>query len=180
MRAIGRVQLTEAEEEAFFAGLIAKVVAAEAEMARAAESVPEAAAATVSAMGIPTVADTETETRPVTSTEAETDSEHDPAKGGTVTVWVVVPSTLTGDAGGRREIELDLPGEAADVTVTQVLDRLQTELPALERRLRDEQSVIRKHVNVYVGGLDIRSLSGPETPVADGALVQIIAAVSGG
>ena len=97
-----------------------------------------------------------------------------------MTVWVVVPSTLTGDAGGRREIELDLAGAAADVTVSEVLDRLRTELPALERRLRDEQSVIRRHVNVYVGGLDIRSLSGPDTPVADGALVQIIAAVSGG
>lgn len=97
-----------------------------------------------------------------------------------MTVWVVVPSTLTGDAGGRREIELDLGGKSAEVTVTEVLDQLRTELPALERRLRDEQSVIRRHVNVYVGGLDIRGLSGPETPVKDGALVQIIAAVSGG
>jgi sulfur-carrier protein len=101
-------------------------------------------------------------------------------KGGIVTVWVVVPNTLTGDAGGRREIELDLSDAFAAVTVTEVLDQLRTELPALERRLRDERSVIRKHVNVYVGGLDIRSLAGLETPVTDGALVQIMAAASGG
>ncbi|HEV2635114.1 MAG TPA: hypothetical protein VGX23_08205 [Actinocrinis sp.] len=98
-----------------------------------------------------------------------------------MTVWVVLPSALTDDAGGHSELELDLggPGPDAAVTVSAVFDRLGRQLPALERRLRDEQGAIRRQVSVYLGGIDIRTLSGSETPVPDGALVQIIAAVSG-
>jgi molybdopterin converting factor small subunit len=96
-----------------------------------------------------------------------------------MSVTVLVPSALAGFAGGRREVELDGPGDGA-TTVAGVLDRLADQLPALERRLRDERSAIRRHVNVYVDGTDIRDLSGPETAVPDGATVQVIAAVSGG
>jgi molybdopterin converting factor small subunit len=96
-----------------------------------------------------------------------------------MSVTVLVPSALAGFAGGRREVELDGPGGGA-TTVAGVLDRLADQLPALERRLRDERAAIRRHVNVYVDGADIRDLSGPDTAVPDGATVQVIAAVSGG
>jgi molybdopterin converting factor small subunit len=94
-----------------------------------------------------------------------------------MTVTVLVPSALAGFAGGTRELELS----AADATtVADVFDRLGDRLPALERRLRDERASIRRHVNVYVDGTDIRDLSGPDTTVADGSTVQVIASVSGG
>ena len=96
-----------------------------------------------------------------------------------MSVTVLVPSALAAFAGGRREVELGAPG-GPGTTVAEVFDRLGAELPALERRLRDERAAIRRHVNVYVDGTDIRDLSGPQTAVPDGAIVQVIAAVSGG
>jgi sulfur-carrier protein len=93
-----------------------------------------------------------------------------------MTVRVQLPGALAAYAGGRREIDLPIGG----TTVAGALDRLADELPALERRIRDERAAIRRHVNVYVDGADIRTLSGPQTPVRDGAVLDVIAAVSGG
>ncbi|HEV2344740.1 MAG TPA: MoaD/ThiS family protein [Actinocrinis sp.] len=101
-----------------------------------------------------------------------------------MTVTLQLPGVLAGYAGGRREIEIAVPdaeaGDGAATTVARVLDRLAGDLPALERRIRDERSVIRRHVNVYVDGADIRSLSGAETRIADGATIDVIPAISGG
>lgn len=120
-------------------------------------------------------------------------------------VTLHLPSPLAGYAHGRREIEIAVPGAEPDhergteaeidaatattnttttvasvATVATVFDRLADDLPALERRIRDEHAVIRRHVNVYVDGADIRTLSGDDTPVRDGATIDVIAAVSGG
>jgi molybdopterin synthase sulfur carrier subunit len=105
-------------------------------------------------------------------------------------VTLQLPGALAAYAGGRREIRIPVAqagteAEAgtetgAAMTVGRVLDRLARDLPALERRIRDEQAEIRRHVNVYVDGADIRTLSGAETPVPDGAVIDVIAAVSGG
>lgn len=99
-----------------------------------------------------------------------------------MTVTLQLPGALAGYAGGRREIELAVPGaeSGAATTVAGVLDRLAGDLPALERRIRDERAAIRRHVNVYVDGTDIRTLSGAQTQVHDGATIDVIAAVSGG
>lgn len=93
-----------------------------------------------------------------------------------MSVTVSVPAALAEFAGGSREVRVPVGGG----TVTQVLDRLAADRPALARRLRDERGAIRRHVNVYLDGTDIRSLSGIATPVPDGATLQVIAAVSGG
>ncbi len=101
-------------------------------------------------------------------------------------VTLQLPSALAGYAGGSRAIELAIPGAdtaagtGTVTTVARVLDRLSGDLPALERRIRDERAEIRRHVNVYVDGADIRTLAGAETQVPDGATIDVIAAVSGG
>lgn len=99
-------------------------------------------------------------------------------------VTLQLPGALAGYAGGRRAIELAVPGtcnEAGDATtVARVFDRLSGDLPALERRIRDERAEFRRHVNIYVDGADIRSLAGPATWVPDGATIVILAAISGG
>jgi molybdopterin converting factor small subunit len=46
--------------------------------------------------------------------------------------------------------------------------------------LSDGDGALRRFVNVYVDGEDIRFTDGLETPVADGHEVQILPAVAGG
>ena len=94
-----------------------------------------------------------------------------------MTVTLQLPAALAPYAGGQREITL---AGAAGATVAAVLEQLAGTLPVLERRIRDERAEIRRHVNVYVNGVDIRTLSGAESPVPDGAVIDVIAAVSGG
>ena len=103
-----------------------------------------------------------------------------------MTATLRLPGALAAYAGGRREVDVEVTvpgaesGTATTTTVGGVLDRLAGDLPALERRIRDERAEIRRHVNVYVDGTDIRTLSGAETQVRDGATIDVIAATSGG
>jgi len=77
-------------------------------------------------------------------------------------VTIHLPEALAGYSGGERDIRLAGDGTAS---VAALFDRLAAELPALERRIRDERGGIRRHVNVYVDGEDIRALSGADTAV---------------
>jgi molybdopterin converting factor small subunit len=50
----------------------------------------------------------------------------------------------------------------------------------LRARISDEDGSLRRFVNVYVAGEDIRFLQGLDTPVTDGSAVTILPAVAGG
>jgi len=93
-----------------------------------------------------------------------------------VSVEVLVPGALAGLVDGARHVDVDI----AEGTVGDVLDRLAEGHPLLARRLRDETGAIRRFVNVYVDGDDVRFSQGLETPVKDGAVVQILPSVAGG
>ena len=95
---------------------------------------------------------------------------------------VVIPSALAGFAGGRSQLRVTLGPEHEPPRrpLSAVLDELRREVPALERRIRDERGVVRGNVNIYLDGVDIRELAGVGTVVVPGATVQIMAAVSGG
>lgn len=110
----------------------------------------------------------------------ETDEPDEPDEAAVATV--VIPSALAGFAGGRSRIPVALDGgrERPRLPLSAVLDELRREVPALERRIRDERGAVRGHVNIYLDGVDIRELAGVGTVVVPGATVQIIAAVSGG
>ena len=88
-----------------------------------------------------------------------------------------VPAALRDFAEGRAVLDLEL-GAGADVGA--LLDELAVAFPALERRIRDEQGRLRRHVNVFVGGFNIRDLEALATPLAEGSEVVVLPAVSGG
>jgi molybdopterin converting factor small subunit len=90
-------------------------------------------------------------------------------------VTVLVPGVLRGDAGGASRLSIEAGG-----TLRSVLDEVAQQWPRLERRIRDEQGVIRRFVNVYVDGEDCRLTAGVETSVPDGAEIQILPSVAGG
>jgi len=91
-----------------------------------------------------------------------------------VTVVVKIPTQLRSAAGGEAEAHLD------GATVQEVLDQLYTRHRELRARLADEDGSLRRFVNVYVAGEDIRFLDGLATPVSDGAELTILPAVAGG
>ncbi|KGK98729.1 hypothetical protein LI82_05360 [Methanococcoides methylutens] len=75
-----------------------------------------------------------------------------------------------------RSTSIDL----GDTTVKSLFDRLTTEYgEEFERRLLHDGEV-RRFVNVYVNGEDIRHLSGLATEITDADEISILPAVSGG
>jgi molybdopterin converting factor small subunit len=92
-----------------------------------------------------------------------------------VAVTLLLPGVLRGEAGGAACLSVTSSG-----TLRNVLDEVARDWPKLERRLRDEQGVLRRFVNVYVNGEDCRLGAGQDTPVPDGAEVQVLPSVAGG
>jgi MoaD family protein len=89
-------------------------------------------------------------------------------------VVVKIPTQLRAAAGGQAETELE------GTTVQEVLDGLFERFEELRPRLADDDGSLRRFVNVYVAGEDIRFLDGLSTPVSDGAELTILPAVAGG
>jgi len=65
-------------------------------------------------------------------------------------------------------------------TIQEILGSLDKNFPGLKERICDESGQIRRFVNIFVNGEDIRFKDGPNTPVSDGAEVSIIPAIAGG
>ncbi len=65
-------------------------------------------------------------------------------------------------------------------TLAQLIDSLEEQHPGLKERICDETGELRRFVNVYVNGEDVRFLSGLETPIEADAEVSIVPAVAGG
>jgi molybdopterin converting factor small subunit len=88
-------------------------------------------------------------------------------------VTIKLPTQLRDAAGGNSEAQVD------GATVGQALSGL----TALHGELQDRlflDGQLRRFVNVYLAGEDIRYLDGLETPVPDGAELTILPAVAGG
>jgi len=91
-----------------------------------------------------------------------------------MSVTVKIPTQLRAAAGGEAEAQVD------GATVEEVLVGLYERHSELRQRISDEDGSLRRFVNVYVAGEDIRFLDGLATPVADGAELTILPAVAGG
>ena len=65
-------------------------------------------------------------------------------------------------------------------TLAAAIDGLEATYPGLKERLCDDQGEIRRFVNIYVNGEDVRFLSGLQTVLKPGDEVSIVPAVAGG
>ena len=93
-----------------------------------------------------------------------------------MTVQVLLPGVLAALAGGSKHVAVEPAGDS----LGDVLDALAATHPMLARRIRDETGQVRRFVNVYVDGDDVRFNGGLATPVRDGAEVQVLPSVAGG
>jgi sulfur-carrier protein len=90
-----------------------------------------------------------------------------------VGVTVKIPAQLRTLTGNDAETEVD------GSSVGEALDALYERYDCLRDRIT-EGGELRRFVNVYVGGEDIRFGSGLDTPVNDGDEITILPAVAGG
>jgi MoaD family protein len=89
-------------------------------------------------------------------------------------VTIKLPTQLRSAADGQSEAQVSA------ATVREALDGLCSQHPELRNRLLDDGADLRRFVNVYLRGEDIRFLSGLDTEVAEGDELTILPAVAGG
>ncbi len=89
-------------------------------------------------------------------------------------VTVKIPPQLRSVTGGQGSESVE------GATVGEVLGALYDRHAELRERVADDDGGLRRFVNVYLDGEDVRFLDGMQTPVPDGAELQILPAVAGG
>jgi molybdopterin synthase sulfur carrier subunit len=90
-----------------------------------------------------------------------------------MSVTVKIPAQLKAATGGEAELEVE------GSTVGEALDAVFDQHGDLRERITEEGD-LRRFVNVYVSGEDIRFQDGLDTAVEDGAEITILPAVAGG
>jgi len=65
-------------------------------------------------------------------------------------------------------------------TLAACIDGLEAQYPGLKERLLDETGELRRFVNIYINGEDVRFAQGVQTPLMAGDEVSIVPAVAGG
>jgi molybdopterin synthase sulfur carrier subunit len=88
-------------------------------------------------------------------------------------ITVKIPAQLRAVTGGDGEIEVE------GSTVGEALDAVFDQHEDLRERITEDGG-LRRFVNVYVSGEDIRFREGLETELSDGDEVTILPAVAGG
>jgi molybdopterin synthase sulfur carrier subunit len=87
---------------------------------------------------------------------------------------VIIPTPLRKAAGDSEAVEVE-PG-----TIREIIDSLDQRYPGFGARLCDDTGGLRRFINIYVNGEDVRFLDNLSTSVADGAEVSIVPAIAGG
>jgi len=90
-----------------------------------------------------------------------------------MTVTVKIPAQLRAVTGGEGELEVE------GATVGEALEAVFERHEDLRERITEDGEV-RRFVNVYVAGEDIRFRDGLETEIGDAEDVTILPAVAGG
>lgn len=93
-------------------------------------------------------------------------------------VAFVIPGSLRPLTGGRSRVDVDVA--RVPLTLGEALEALWPLCPAIRDRVLTEQGELRPHVNVFVGTESCRWNGGLAMPVADGAEISILPAISGG
>jgi len=93
-------------------------------------------------------------------------------------VRIILPGVLRELADGLGELIVPVGGDAVPLRV--VIDAAVVTRPQLGARIRDETGALRRHVNVFVDGQDVRRLGGLDLLVGTGAVVHILPSIAGG
>lgn len=89
-------------------------------------------------------------------------------------IQVRIPTPLRKFTGGAETVS------ASGATVAAIVQDVESRHPGLKERICDDAGKVRRFVNLYVNGEDIRFLSSLDTPVKDGDEISIVPAIAGG
>ena len=90
-----------------------------------------------------------------------------------------IPSALRRWAGDNEIVELHLPLDTR-MTVGEAIVMLGRDYAGIRQRVLDDQNSIRRHVNVFVNGDNVRFMQAGLTQVSNDSEVWIYPALSGG
>lgn len=91
-----------------------------------------------------------------------------------MSIQVRVPTPLRKFTNGAESVA------AEGATVGALVDDLDRKHPGIKEKICDEEGRVRRFVNIYVNGDDIRFLSNLDSPVKDQDEVSIVPAIAGG
>ena len=89
-------------------------------------------------------------------------------------IRVRVPTPLRRFTGGVDEVP------ASGESVRDIIQDLERRHPGIGERLLDDKGELRRFVNVYLNGDDIRFLNQVSSKVKDGDDISIVPAIAGG
>jgi sulfur-carrier protein len=85
-----------------------------------------------------------------------------------------VPTPLRKLSNGQSKIQFDA------ANVAELIERAESKYPGFRERILDSDGEIKRFINVFVNGVDVRTLQGKATAVKDGDEVSVIPAMAGG
>jgi molybdopterin converting factor small subunit len=89
-------------------------------------------------------------------------------------IKIAIPTPLRRITGDADTIEVS-PG-----TINEMIESVETRYPGFRARLCEDSGALRRFINIYVDGEDVRFLDNLATRVTDGAEVSIVPAIAGG
>ena len=89
-------------------------------------------------------------------------------------IQVRIPTPLRKFTDGSDAVEVE------GKTISDVLGQLDANHPGLKDRICEADGSVRRFVNLYVNGDDIRFLDNLDSAVKDGDEVSIVPAIAGG
>ena len=91
-----------------------------------------------------------------------------------MSVKVRIPTPLRGLTNDQDVVAGD------EGTLSAMIEGLESSVPGIKDRICDETGELRRFVNIYVNGEDVRFMDGLSSPVKAGDEVSIVPAVAGG
>ncbi len=91
-----------------------------------------------------------------------------------MSISVRIPAPLRGLTADQDLVS------ASGGSLGECIDNLESQHPGIKERLCEASGELRRFINIYVNGDDVRFLSGLETPLKAGDEVSIVPAVAGG
>jgi molybdopterin synthase sulfur carrier subunit len=87
---------------------------------------------------------------------------------------VRIPTPLRKYTGGAEAVQAD------GATVAALVADLDKRHPGIRERICDESGAVRRFVNIFVNGEDIRFLQNLDTAVKAGDEISVVPAIAGG